>query len=112
MTSQKIQNPKTPVPETPQMNERDFLNDVLTTEKYFNSSYSIALNEMSHQSLYQSIAMIAQESEQMQRQLYDLMFKKGWYGFDQAEAASINQTYQQFSGYKNQFPYSQGTPLQ
>lgn len=52
---QKIKNPETQVPKTPQMNERDFINDLLTTEKYMTTSYSMALHEASHQGLYQDM---------------------------------------------------------
>ncbi len=109
MTNQKIQNPSSPVPKTPQMNERDFINDILTTEKYFSSSYGVALNEMSHQSLFQDISNIANETQMMQREIYNLMFQKGWYALEQAPAQALTQTYQQFSGYKSQLPYGTGT---
>ena len=37
------------------MNERDFTNDLLSTEKYMTDSYSTFLNEASHQALYQDV---------------------------------------------------------
>ena len=46
---QKIQNPQTQVPQTPQMNDRDLVNDVLSMEKYMTDSYCTALNEASHE---------------------------------------------------------------
>lgn len=102
----KIQNPKTQTPETPQMSDRDFINDQLTTEKYMTASYSTALNEASHENLYQDINQIFNESQNCQRQLFNLMFKKGWYSFDAADQQQLTQSYQQFSGYSNQFPYN------
>lgn len=105
----KIQNPKTQVPETPQMSDRDFINDQLSTEKYMTSSYSTALNEMSHQSLYQDINQICIETQESQRNLFNVMFKKGWYSFDAADQQQLTQSYQQFSGYSNQFPYTNNT---
>ncbi|PYZ92885.1 hypothetical protein CR194_14675 [Salipaludibacillus keqinensis] len=101
-----IANPKTQVPETPQMSDRDYLNDMLATEKYMTSSYSTALNEASHQALYQDVQGICNESQQCQRDLFNLMFEKGWYSFEACDAQKINQSYQQFQGYTNQFPYS------
>ncbi|MGG4264586.1 spore coat protein [Peribacillus simplex] len=100
----KIQNPESPVAKTPQMNDRDFINDMLTTQKYFSNSYSVALNEMSNQALFQDIFSVSKENQEMQRELYNLMFEKGWYGLEKAQAQSLSQSYQQFSGYKNQFP--------
>ena len=45
----------------------------------------------------------------MQRELYNLMFQKGWYGLEQAPLEAVTQSYQQFSGYKSQLPYGTGT---
>ncbi|WP_019243833.1 MULTISPECIES: spore coat protein [Bacillus] len=101
----KIQNPKTPVPETPQMNDRDFINDLLATEKHITNSYSTAMHEASHKGLYNDIFTAFTESSHLQRDIYDLMFKKGWYGIQQADAQGISQSYQQFNGYKSQFPF-------
>ncbi|MGE7183839.1 spore coat protein [Peribacillus sp. NPDC006672] len=106
----KVQNPESPVAKTPQMNDRDFINDMLTTQKYFSNSYSVALNEMSNQALFQDIFSVSKENQEMQRELYNLMFEKGWYSLEKAQATSLGQSYQQFSGYKNQFP--SGTNIQ
>lgn len=105
---QKIKNPETQVPKTPQMNERDFLNDLLTTEKYMTTSYSMALHEASHEGLYQDIMNIFTETQNCQRDLYDLMFKKGWYSIEAADQQKLQQSYQQFQGYTNQLPASGG----
>lgn len=105
----KVQNPTTQVPKTPEMNDRDFITDCLTTEKYLTSSYSVALHEMSHQALYQDVSTIFNETESCQRDLYNLMFKKGWYGFEAESSQKLQQTLQQFSQYQTeQFP-NQGT---
>ncbi|MDX8365978.1 spore coat protein [Cytobacillus sp. Hm23] len=105
----KIQNPKTPIPQTPEMNERDFLNDMLATEKYMTDSYCTALNEASHQALYQDIQNVFNETQNCQRQLYNLMFQKGWYKIEASEQQKLQQSYQQFQGYTSQFPYNNMT---
>jgi spore coat protein CotF len=110
-SAQKIQNPETQVPKTPQMNDRDYINDVLATEKYMTSSYSIALNEASHDQLYQDLAMISNETQQCQRDLYNMMFKKGWYGLEAEQTQKLQQTQQQFSGYTSQFPYNNNSNM-
>jgi len=102
-----IQNQETQVPKTPQMNERDFLNDMLTTEKHMTSSYSTFLHEASHQQLYQDALQIFTETQNCQRELYNLMFRKGWYKLEQADQQQLQQAYQQFQGYTSQFPYQQ-----
>lgn len=82
---QKIGNPQTPVPTTTNMNDRDFVTDLLSTEKYMTSGYNTALNEFSHESLYQDIQRIALETQKTQRHLYDVMFKYGRYSVEAAD---------------------------
>jgi spore coat protein CotF len=101
---QKIQNPETQIPKTPQMNDRDFINDMLTTEKYMTTAYSVAMHEASHDGLYQDILSIFNETENCQRDLYNAMFRKGWYKIEAADQQKLQQAYQQFQGYTNQFP--------
>ncbi|MRH44691.1 spore coat protein [Aquibacillus halophilus] len=102
--NQKVQNPETQVPKTPQMNDKDFVNDILTTEKYMTDSYSTALNEASNQAIYQDLSTIFQETQDCQRNLYNLMFKNGWYSVEAADQQKVQQAYQQFTGYTNQLP--------
>ncbi|MBS2970450.1 spore coat protein [Metabacillus sp. KIGAM252] len=104
--SGKIGNQETQVPKTPQMNERDFVNDLLATEKYMTDAYCTAMNEMSHESLYKDIQSIFNETQDCQRHLYNLMFKNGWYKVEAEQAQKMQQTHQQFSGYaQQQSPY-------
>lgn len=102
----QIANPKTTqLQKTPQMNDRDFANDMLMTEKYMTDAYCTALNELSHQDLYQDISSIFKDTQDYQRKLYTLMFQKGWYKLEQEDSQKLQQTHQQFSNYKTtQFP--------
>lgn len=105
MTQQKIQNPEMPIQKTPEMNERDYLNDMLATEKYMGVSYSVALHEASHEQLFKDLSTICQETNDCQHNLYNVMFRKGFYALEAAEPQKLSQSYQQFSGYSSQFPY-------
>ncbi|MFT4412911.1 spore coat protein [Fredinandcohnia humi] len=101
----QVKNPKTTVPKTPAMNDRDFLNDMLATEKYLTAAYSTALNEMSHDGLYQDIRAIFNETQDCQRELYNLMFKNGWYKLEKEDSQKVQQKLQQFYNYTTtQFP--------
>lgn len=103
----EIKNPSTQAPETPQMNDRDFVNDCLMTEKYLTTAYSVALHEMSHDALFQDVMSIYQETENCQRNLYDLMFRKGWYSVESESQQKVQQAYQKYSQYAtNQFPHN------
>ncbi len=104
--SNKIQNPKTQVPKTIEMNDRDRLNDMLSTAKYMTDAYDTALNEASHAQLYQDILSIYTDTQNCQRDIFDLMFQKGWYKMDPATGQQLQQSHQQFSNYMTtQFPH-------
>ncbi|TSB48250.1 spore coat protein [Alkalicoccobacillus porphyridii] len=102
----KIQNQEVQYPKNTHMTDREFITDMLTTEKYITSAYDIAENEASHSQLYQDINMIYQESQDCQRHLYTLMFQKGLYAIESESPQKLQQSYQQFSGYSNQLPYT------
>lgn|SRR5690606_15164973 len=102
--SNKVKNPETPIEKNQAMNDRDFINDILSTEKYLTQAYSTALNEASNQHLYQDLLQIFEETQNCQRDLYNMMFKHGWYGLEKEQQQKIQQSYQQFQQYKNQLP--------
>lgn len=89
----KVENPQTEVPKTEQMNDRDYMNDILETEKNMSVNMTIALNEASNEKLYNELFDIFKEIKQSQRTLYECMFKKGWYSLEKAEEQKITQTY-------------------
>lgn len=103
-----IANPQSnqlPKVKGPQMNDRDFLNDGLATCKYLTDSLNIAVREASHQQLHDDMMQILNETHQCARELYNLMFQKGWYKLEAEEQQKLQQAYQQFTGYSSQFPY-------
>ena len=102
MSEQAIKNPQTPFPETADLNDRDILSDALSTEKSLCHSYQIALQEASHDALYQLIFSQLRDTSKQQRSFYDLNFKHGWYVLTPTTSQEIQQTVQQFEGYKQQ----------
>jgi len=89
----------------PEMNDRDFINDGLTTCKYLTDSLNMAVREASHQQLHADFVQILNETHESARHLYNLMFQHGWYKLEAEEQQKIDQAYQQFQGYSSQFPY-------
>lgn len=100
--NQKIENPKVEVPETIEMNDRDYINDILETEKNMSDNLSIALNEASNNTLYEEIFSIFTETKNSQRELYNMMFKKGWYSLEKSEENKITQKCNELSQKLNQ----------
>jgi spore coat protein CotF len=103
-----IKNPQTnqiPQVKGPELNERDFVNDILATEKYLTDNFNIFTREASNQQLHSDVFQILQETHSAGRDLFNLMFQKGWYKLTAAAQAEIQQATQQFQNYQSQFPY-------
>ena len=88
-----IQNEETQIPKTSEMNDCDYLNDVLETEKNMSVNMTIALNEASNEKLYDELFDIFKDIKQCQRNLYECIFKNGWYSLEKAQDQKITQTY-------------------
>lgn len=87
----KVCNQKTEVEQTKNLNDKDFLTDLLESEKNMSDNLSIALNEASNNTLYENLYTIFNDVRQKQRELYNLMFEKGWYCLEKAENNKITQ---------------------
>lgn len=87
----KVQNPKTEVPANSNMNDRDFLNDILESEKNMSVNYTYALNEASNEELFKRIYDMFIHIKETQRNLFELSFKKGWYTLEKAKENKINE---------------------
>ncbi len=85
----KVENPKTEVPETSNLNDRDYLNGILESLKNMSNNFSIALNECSNETMYKEVFTMFQETKDMAREAYTLMFQNGWYSLEKAEQQKI-----------------------
>jgi spore coat protein CotF len=97
MNENIVQNPKTEVESSIDMNDKDMLTDILTTEKYLCSNYATVLNELSNEHLHKEIESIFKETREAQRKVFNLMFKKGWYTLEKADDNKISQKYQEYN---------------
>lgn len=99
------------------VNDRDRMQDLLAQEKYLTSAYTTAMNEASHEELWQIMKQNFDACQQLQRQIFNGMFEKGWYKLPVADAQALSHTLQQFKQYQTQFPFptrlqQQGTQQQ
>jgi len=104
----KIKNPQTNLAQGkgPQINDRDNLNLALAQEKYITDNFNVFVREASHRQLHTDVMRIFIETHAMTRELFNLMFRKGWYTLEGEQKQKLAQSYQKFQGYSNQFPYS------
>ena len=84
MNNNKISNPQKQTPTGITMNDKDYTNSLLTCLKEMTKNYTIAMTEASNESLYNSFHSIFKEITNLQRETYELMFRKGWYSLEPA----------------------------
>lgn len=87
----KVTNPKVEVPQTKDMNDENYLNDLLESLKNMVNNYSYALNEASNRTLYDVIKTIFDETSNLQRLFFDYAFQRGWYCLERAEQQKLNE---------------------
>jgi spore coat protein CotF len=91
---------------TPQMNQRDILNEILATEKYLTDSFNIFSREASHIELHSDLRLILDETHNCTRNVFNIMFEKGFYKMETAPQQKLQKVWDQFSNYLNsQAPY-------
>lgn len=94
MNNNEIKNPKTEVPSGIKFNDKDYMNSLLSTLKEMVKNYAVVLTEVSNETLYQEYKIMFDNYSNLQREVYELMFRKGWYTLEKAETNKMNQKYQ------------------
>lgn len=90
MNNKEIKNSQKEVSSGIKMNDRDYLNSILELEKNMSNNYSIALNEASNDYLYEDYFSMLEDSKDMARELYNLMFKNGWYSLEEIDNTKLD----------------------
>lgn len=89
----KVQNPKIELDSSIEMNDENYLNDILETEKNMSVNFTDALNEASNETLFNEIYEMFKQIKEAQRNLFELSFRKGFYTLEKAETNKINEEY-------------------
>lgn len=90
----QISNPKTEVPKGTQINEKDIMNSLLGCLKEMSKNYTVSLTEASNEFLYNQYKTMFDNYIGLQRDVFEAMFRKGWYCLEKAEDNKINSKYQ------------------
>ena len=89
-----ISNPKTEVPKGTSINDKDYMNSLLGTLKEMIKNYGVALTEASNETLYNKFKTMFDEYSNLQREVYETMFRKGWYSLEKVEKQKLDSKYQ------------------
>lgn len=93
MNNNQISNPKTEVLKGTGINDKDYMNSLLSCLKEMVKNYSVVLTEVSNESLYNEYKTMFDEYSNLQREVYELMFRKGWYTLEVVEQQKLNTKY-------------------
>ena len=90
----QIQNTKTEVPSGIKLNDKDYLNSLLSSLKEMVKNYSTVLTEASNENLYNTYKTMFDKYVELQREVFELAYKKGWYVLETAETNKVSNKYQ------------------
>ena len=75
----QISNQKVEVPNVTGLNDKDYITSLILCLKEMSKNYVIAMTEASDKSLYEKYSIIFNQIINLQRETYEVMFRKSWY---------------------------------
>ena len=87
----QIKNPKVETPKGIELNEKDYITSLLSSLKDMEKNYCIAMTEASCEQLYNQHLEAFLNIASLQREVYEIMFQKGWYILEKAETTKIQE---------------------
>ena len=92
-----ISNPKVEVPTGISLNDKDYMNSLLSTLKCMAKDYTVALTEASCEELFNKLKKDFDSIIDLQREVFEVMFKNGWYVLEDTEINKVNNKYNMLS---------------
>lgn len=89
----KISNPKTEVSKGKTLNDKDYLNSALSLLKNMEKNYTMSLIEASNENLFSKYEEMFNSIKELQREVFELSFRKGWYELEKVPVNKITEKY-------------------
>ena len=93
MNNNEISNPKTEVEKGLVLTDKDYLESVLTVCKDLEKNLVIAMIEASHEEYYEKIHEMFESIAELQRDAYELYFRKGWFVIEKEDNEKLTKKY-------------------
>lgn len=93
MNNTEISNPKTEVEKGLTLTDKDYLESILTVCKDLEKNLVIAMTEASHEEYYEKIHQMFERIAELQRDAYELYFKKGWFIIEKESDEKLTKKY-------------------
>lgn len=98
----KVGNTEKKIDKTIEMNDKDYVNDVLASEKAMVTNMATMLIEMSNKPLHDEIFQLFKKCDDNQRKLFELLFENGWYQLESAQNTKLDQEYEKTTEMMNE----------
>lgn len=85
-----------------QMQDKEVINDVLSSQKFITDSYNNFTNECATPNVREQFMRILTEEHQIQAEVFDEMSKRGWYPTTPAQQQKVQQAKQKFQNMNQQ----------
>lgn len=95
--SKEISNTMIEVEEGIELNDKDYISDMLTTLKAIVKDYTVALTEVSNETLFSKYKKMYDDLLQLQRETFETMFRCGFYKLEEIDATKITEKCQTLS---------------
>ena len=93
MNNSKICNTKVDVPTGIDLNDKDYISCLNSCLKEMTKNYVTAMTEASNEKLFEIYKSIFGEFLSLQREVYQLMFRKGWYVLEAEQTEKIMEKF-------------------
>lgn len=90
----QISNQKVEVPHGTGLNDKDYITSLILCLKEMSKNYVIAMTEASNEALYEKYSIIFNQIINLQRETYEVMFRKGWYTLEKADTNKVSSKHQ------------------
>ena len=87
----KISNPMVEVPSGIFLNDKDYMNIMLSMEKCMVNNYAVSITEASNEFLHDNYLNMFDEVDDLQRRIFNAMFARGWYSLDVASSSLVSE---------------------
>ena len=72
------------------MKDKNYLYSILEREKDISNCYSLFLNEASNDYLYENIFSMLEDSKDMAREIYNLLYSKDRFDLEEADSMQLD----------------------
>lgn len=87
----KISNPKLEIEKGMNLNDKDYMTQLLSIVKAMEKNTTVFLTEASNEKLFSKIDKIFNSYKNLQRNIFESMFRKGFYELEAVEEKKINE---------------------